>query len=164
MRPAAGLRATLAIGAGAALGMGLFAPACGTVDLGDNIVPPSVRLDEDFFYCRIQPEIIVAQGCATGMAGDTGGCHLTQSALLLEDAAGVMAPACDADGAVLPGEIVPDVYMRNLTRVRFTVASDPESSPFYRRPLQLDSHPRAIFALGSAEELLVAEWIGRGSF
>ena len=164
MRPAVGLCATLAIGAGTALGVGLFAPACGTVDLGDNIVPPSVRLDEDFFYCRIQPDVIVGRGCATGMAGDTGGCHLTQSALLLEDASGAARPDCDADGALSPGAVVPDVYMRNLTRIRFTVASDPESSPFYRRPLQMDSHPRAIFVLGSPEELLIAEWIGRGSF
>lgn len=164
MRAFAGLLVPLAAGAAGALVVGFLAPGCGTVDLGDNIVPPSVRLDEEFFYCRIQPEVVVGRSCATGMAGDTGGCHMTQSALLLEDAASAARPACTEDGELAPGAVVPDVYMRNLTRVRFTVASDPESSPFYRRPLGMDSHPRVIYGIGSPEEILVREWIGRGAF
>lgn len=162
MRP--GPHPSLAVAALVALALGAGAPGCGTVDLGDNIVPPSVRLDEDFFFCRIQPDVIVAHSCATGLAGDSGGCHLTQSALLLEDAAGATRPSCDADGGLMPGASVPDVYMRNLERVRFTVASDPESSPFYRRPLGMDSHPRVIYTPDSAEAILVVEWIGRGAF
>lgn len=161
MRPN-GLCASLVLGATLALALGAFAPACGTVDLGDNIIPPSIRLDEDFFYCRIQPDVIITSGCATGGAGDTGGCHMSQSALLLEDASAEARPACTADGELEPGAVVPDVYMRNLTRVRFTVTSDPESSPFYRRPTGEDSHPRVIFDTMSPEALLIVDWITRG--
>ena len=135
---------------------------CGVVDLGDNISPPANQLDEDFFFCQVQPNVVTAMSCATGIAGDTGGCHARQSALFLDDASGMGPPACDEDNNVLPGEVVPDVYMRNLTNIRFTVASDPMSSPFYRRPLGLDSHPRTIFEVGSMEEMIVRAWITGG--
>jgi hypothetical protein len=148
----------LALGAAAWLGLGL-APGCGVVDLGDNIIPPSNSLDEDFFYCQVQPNVVTAQSCANGIAGDMG-CHATTSALFLEDAAGVAPPACDPmTNELLPGEVAPDVYQRNLTRVRSFVGSDPMSSPFYRRPLGLDSHPRVIYAMTSMEEMLVRDWI-----
>jgi hypothetical protein len=136
---------------------------CGVVDLGDNIVPPSNQLDEDFFFCQVQPNVINPQSCATGAATDTGGCHTSQSALLLEDASGIAPPGCDENDRLLPGEVAPDVYQRNLTRIRFTVASDPMSSPFYRRPLGIDSHPRVIYAIGSPEEMIVRAWITGGT-
>jgi len=150
----------------ATLGCALTVPfgsvGCGVVDLGDNPSPPANQLDEDYFFCQVMPNVIVPQSCATGLSSDSGGCHMTQSALLLEDASGIAPPACDEDDRLLPGEVAPDVYQRNLTRVRFTVASDPMSSPFYRRPLNLDSHPRMIFAIDSPEELIVRTWITGG--
>lgn len=156
---------SLAVGrAGLALLLAAFAiaggtPGCGVVDLGDNIIPPVNQVDEEFFFCQIQPNVITAQSCAPGIAGDAS-CHAATSALFLEDAAGLTPPACDPmTGELLPGAVVPDVYMRNLTRVRSFVGSDPMSSPFYRRPLGLDSHPRVIYALGSMEEMLVRDWI-----
>ena len=42
---------------------GVLLGGCGTVELGDNIVPPDLMLDEDFFYCRVQPEVVPPQGC-----------------------------------------------------------------------------------------------------
>lgn len=157
---ASALVAALALAAAVpALGMGA---GCGVVDLGDNPSPPSNIVDEDFFFCQVQPNVVTPMGCATGIAGDTGGCHARQSALFLEDASGMGPPACDEDNNVLPGEVVPEVYRSNLTNIRFTVASDPMSSPFYRRPLGLDSHPRMIFDVGSPEEMIVRDWITGG--
>jgi hypothetical protein len=138
----------------------LVALGCGTVDPGDNFVSPSLMLDEDFFYCRIQPEVISAQTCASGAAGEAGDCHSARSALRLDPMGETDAPpACDGDFLV---GAPPPSYRDNFQSVQFTVQTDPLSSPFYRRPVGLDSHPRQIFPEGSPEADLIIEWIGAG--
>lgn len=133
---------------------------CGTIDLGGNIVPPDLQLDEDFFYCEIQPRVLTAKGCAGGAAGEGGMCHADRSALRLID---TMAPppACE-DGRVVGGDLSAD-YVINFERVQFTVQSDPLSSPFYRRPVGLDSHPRTIFPETDECAQLIRDWINRGA-
>ena len=117
-----------------------------------------LMIDEDFFYCRIQPEVIIAQSCASGIAGEGGGCHAARSALRLSAAAETdPPPACDGDSLV---GAVPPSYRSNFLNVQFTVRSDPLSSSFYRRPVLLDPHPREMFAEGSIEADLIYEWIG----
>lgn len=151
-------RAHLALAAAAALACA-GASGCATVDLGDNFVAPDLMLDEDFFYCRIQPEVITAHGCATGGAGEGGMCHTSRSSMRLADASGVARPECDDD--VVVGTVPPE-YTQNFTAVRFTVQSDPLSSPFYRRPTGLDSHPRVIFSEADPAADLISQWISRG--
>jgi hypothetical protein len=142
---------------------GLLA-SCGTVELGENIVQPNTSLSEDYFYCFIQPDVIQAAGCATGMAGDTGGCHMAQSSLRLVDSTGTTRPTCtgsmdDARSVRLaPGAVVPPEYLENFMRVQFTLGPDAESSPFYRRPTAMDSHPRR--AVDMAQETLILNWFG----
>ncbi len=134
--------------------------ACGTIERGDNIVPPDLALDEDFFYCRIQPEVLTPQTCASGAAGEGGECHSARSAMRLQVAAeSDPPPTCDGN-MVVSG--VPQSYMDNYTAAQASVQTDPLSSPFYRRPTGLDSHPRMIFPEGSPEAMLIVEWIGSG--
>jgi hypothetical protein len=139
-----------------------LAAGCGTVDLGDNIVPPDLMLDEGFFYCQIVPGCLERHSCAGGLAGEEGQCHTSRSSLRLIDtvAERVAAPACDGDE--LLGAPPPE-YVQNLTAVRFTVQTDPLSSPFYRRPLGMDSHPRTIFGPDDACAALIRDWIARGA-
>lgn len=137
--------------------------SCGVTDLGDNIVPPDLQLDEDFFYCRIQPEVLSAaggrDGCAGGGPSEGGMCHTARSSLRLTelDAAQI---SCDAG---VPVGALPVEATTNLEAVRFTVQSDPLSSPLYRRPTGLDSHPRVLFDEASPEAALIVEWINGGS-
>jgi hypothetical protein len=133
---------------------------CGTIDPGDNFIPPDRMLDEDFFFCEVQPNVISARSCASGEAGEAGDCHSSRSALRLSAMAEMDAPPTCADGRVVGA--VPASYEDNLEALRFTVQSDPLSSPLYRRPLQLDSHPRPIFDASSPEAMLIVEWIGSG--
>ncbi len=133
---------------------------CGTVDLGDDIVPPNLQLDEDFFYCEIQPNVLTAKGCATGAAGEEGSCHSDRSALRL--VATMDPPPMCEDGVVVGGDLSAD-YVANFEAVRFTVQSDPLSSPFYRRPTGLDSHPRVVYEEDDDCADLVVEWITRGA-
>jgi hypothetical protein len=138
--------------------------ACGTptvadtVDLGDNPEPSNIMIDEDFFYCRIQPDVITAQRCAEGGAGDSGGCHLSQSALRLVTVPS--EPRCQANRVI---GAPPAEAQVNLERVRATLGVDAEASPFYRRPLGLDSHPRMIFAENSPEAELIRMWLTQGA-
>lgn len=137
-----------------------LAASCGTVDVGDNIVPPELALDEDFFFCRVQPEVLGATSCASGDSGEAGECHADRSSLRLSTMAeSDPPPACDGDNVVGP---VPMSYELNFQAVQFTVQSDALSSPLYRRPIGLDSHPRIIFDEASPEAQLIFDWIAMG--
>jgi hypothetical protein len=131
--------------------------AADTVDLGDNPEPPDISIDEDFFHCRIQPEVITEYRCAPGESGDGGGCHLSRSALRLVE---VAQPArCQAGRVIGAPPVESEV---NLERVRAAIGVDADSSPFYRRPVSLDSHPRRIFDEGSAPADLIRMWLNAG--
>ncbi len=141
------------------LALSLFAGGCGTVDLGDNFVAPDLRLDEDYFYCVIQP-MLNDQGCSMGMAGETG-CHGTATSLHLE-----VSPAVPCDGEMVVGPI-PDEAQRNFEAIRFTVQGDPASSPLYLRPTGMESHPArggnaGLFPTTDPAALAIEEWITRG--
>jgi hypothetical protein len=127
----------------------------GSVDLGDDFVAPDLQLDESFFYCRIQPEVLNKYSCAGGAQGERGSCHDSRSALRLM-ASDEPAP-CNKDGAVV-GQ-VPDAYKANFEAVRFSVQSDPLSSPLYLRPLNRASHPRTIFSENDQAAKLIVQWI-----
>jgi hypothetical protein len=150
--------------AGAVLAGALCLTGCGTssdngftgsVELGDDFVAPDLQLDEDFFVCRIQPEVLTRHSCATGGSGESGSCHDSRSALRLLDT-DVAAP-CDADGRVV--DAIPDAYAKNLERVQLSVQSDPLTSPLYLRPLGRASHPRVIFDESDAAADLILRWI-----
>ena len=99
--------------------------------------------------------MLTRKGCATGAAGEEGSCHDTRSALRL---IATDAPApCDADGNVV--DAIPDAYSRNLDAVRFSVQSDPLTSPLYLRPLGRASHPRVVIDEGDPEADLLVRWI-----
>lgn len=117
-------------------------------------------LDEDFFYCRIQPEVISANSCASGGAGEGGECHADKSALRLDPMAEMVAPP-ECDGDTVIGD-VPGSYMDNFAAVQLSVQDDAASSPFFRRPTGMDSHPRVIFDASSMEADLIVQWISMG--
>jgi hypothetical protein len=127
----------------------------GTVELGDDFVAPDLQLDESFFYCRIQPEVLTRHSCATGASGEGGTCHDSESALRL--AATDAPPPCDGNGVLVDG--VPDAYRANFDAVSFSVQSDPLTSPLYLRPTGQASHPRTIFDEGDEAAELIVEWI-----
>jgi hypothetical protein len=134
-----------------------FVAGCGTVELGENIVQPSTQLSDAYFYCRIQPDVIEASGCASM----TANCHQSQSSLRLIDTAGITRPACTGpmnDPPLAPGAVVPPEYMDNFQRVQFTLGSDYASSPFYRRPTMMDSHPVLVFPTTDPKALLIRDW------
>jgi hypothetical protein len=143
--------------AAAAVGSWLaFAAGCGNVDPGDNFLAPDVALDEDLFYCVIQPQVIAPQRCASGGMGEAGMCHADRSAMILRATAETDMPPDCASGAPA---MVPASYMDNFAAVQITVQADALSSNLYRRPTGLSSHPRTIFEESSREACLLRAWI-----
>lgn len=136
---------------------------CTNVQPGSNIVAPDLALDEGFFFCQIQPNVINPHSCA----GDTGECHAGAAPPTLYRAAELAPPpACeDTDGDGLldnPTEPVPQSYRDNLTNVRFEVRGDPLSSQLYRRPTRLDPHLPELFTTDDEEAQLLFKWISDG--
>jgi len=131
--------------------------ACGTVDLGDNFVAPPVQLDEDFFYCEIQPNVLTEHSCAAGGSGESGMCHSARSALRLLE---VNEPITCEDGFVM--DPIPVEATNNLAAIRFTVQGNAMSSPLYQRPLGIASHPRRVFDANAPAAMLIVDWISQG--
>src|SRR5215470_8800740 len=52
---------------------------CSTIEPGSDPQIAQVVYDEDFFYCQVQPKVLVAQSCSTGDPSKdaAGGCHAT---------------------------------------------------------------------------------------
>lgn len=149
----------MALGTALALGCGEDNGFVGSIDLGSDVVPPEVVLDEETFVCVIQPEVLTRHSCAGGMAGEAGSCHASRSALRLLDAP-EDAPCNAQDQVVGP---VPESYMRNFEAVRFAVQADPESSPLYLRPIGRAAHPRVIFGADDPAAERIAAWIAQGA-
>lgn len=131
----------------------------GTIDPGDNFVAPDLTLDERFFFCRIEPEVLQRHSCASGAAGEQGTCHDSRSALRLQ--ASTDSPPCDGSGRLVSA--VPDSYRADLEAIQYFVQADPLSSPLYLRPTHQASHPRRIFDASDPAARLIAEWISTGA-
>ena len=93
------------------------------------------RLDEDFFYCEIQPNVLTSKSCAGGGAGEGGMCHDSRSALLLVD---TMSGPPDCTDGVVTGGTIPTDYLANFEAIRFTVQSD---VPTPMQPRAYDGSP-----------------------
>jgi hypothetical protein len=144
----------------------LLAQACsaqngftGTVEPGDNFVAPDLTLDERFFFCRIEPQVLQKHSCAGGMPGEQGSCHDSRSSLRLQP--NMDSAPCDADGKLTGA--VPDSFRQDLEAIQYFVQSDPLTSPFYLRPVNLASHPRRIFDTSDPAAKLVEQWISAGA-
>jgi hypothetical protein len=123
---------------------------CTSVDPGPNFVVPDETFDPDYFYCHIEPQLIVAYKCGPGdpSKGDppnSNGCHFSSavSAMSLQ-----MHPAVPCGGGDHPidrsltGTGSP--AQSNLEAVTIEMSRDYLTAPLYVRPLG-HAHPRSIF-------------------
>ena len=132
----------------------MFALGCSTgctsVDPGPTFAIADVSFDADYFYCHVEPELIVAKNCGPGdpAKGDSpSGCHYTASAVsgmvLLDH------PAIECGGGDHPVDRT-QIGMGSAAQNNFEVVSlemnkaDYTSSPLLLRPSGM-YHPRPIF-------------------
>lgn len=137
--------------------------ACGTIDRGDNFVAPELQIDEDRFYCEIQPMVVARFKCAGGEgAAESGACHTQRSSMRLALAGETDPPPACTDNVVNDPGTIPASYLVNFEAVRTSVQSDALSSPFYLRPTGQQSHPRVIFPESDPAAMLVLDWLNAG--
>src|SRR6185436_9237247 len=61
------------------------AAACSTIEPGGNPQIAQVVYDEDFFYCQVLPNVLMAQSCGSGDPAQdpAGGCHASATSFRL---------------------------------------------------------------------------------
>ncbi len=138
-----------------------LASACTTIDPGPHFVVPDEQFEADFFFCRVEPEFLVAKKCGPGdpSAGDApGGCHFNGSAvsgMVLVD----HPPVECADGRpVNRAQIGSGSFARaNLESASLEMSRDALTAPLFLRPSG-QNHPRTIFPREDPIKDLIHQW------
>jgi hypothetical protein len=133
---------------------------CGTTDLGAFQGVRDLKLDENFYFCHVQPEVITPQRCSPGGAGDgSGACHAEKSSMILAD---VETPTPCTNGR--PNSPPTADERANYSAAQLQVSRNVEASPLLTNPTGVNpSHPRKIFDTNSPEANTIRKWIQGGT-
>ncbi len=159
-----------ASGGGAALGVasvlilalgGALTAGCTTVDPGPSFVVPDEQFDADFFFCRIEPELLVAKRCGPGdpaLGDKASGCHFNPSAVSGMAIANHAPVDCTSGRPVNRAQIGSGgAAQGNLQAVSLVMSRDVATAPLFLRPTG-QNHPRAIFPREDPVLELLREW------
>jgi len=128
------------------------------VALISALVLAPVTFDEDFFYCKIEPKVLLAKSCGSGdpAQGDSGGCHQRVTQFVLQD---VTTPVdCPNDG-IVPRGAISAASVQNYQKASEQMSLDIENAPLLAWPTKkIASHPRQIFLPDSTEADYIREW------
>jgi hypothetical protein len=134
---------------------------CTTVDPGPNFVVPDETFDADFFFCRVEPEILIAKKCGPGdpAAGDTAnGCHFNASATGGMGIATHPTVDCSGDHPTNRAQLGSgSVAQANLQAVTFEMSRDVMTAPLFLRPTG-QNHPRQIFSAQDPVVDILRQW------
>jgi hypothetical protein len=136
----------------------LGATACTTVDPGPNFVVPDEQFDADFFFCRVEPQLLVAKRCGPGDpgAGDaTNGCHFNASAVSGMAISNHAPIDCDGDRPRNRAQL--GAAQGNLQAVTLVMSRDVLTAPVFLRPTG-QNHPRQIFPREDPVVDLLRQW------
>ncbi|MBX3189894.1 MAG: hypothetical protein KF819_22905 [Labilithrix sp.] len=136
---------------------------CSTVDPGPNFVVPDEQFDADFFFCRVEPELLTARKCGPGEPGldPPNGCHFNSSAV--SGMALAPHPPIDcADGRPTNRAQIGagSAAQGNLQAATLVMSRDFQTAPIFLRPTGLN-HPRAIFPREDPIADVIREWAQR---
>jgi hypothetical protein len=129
--------------------------ACSTVEPGAQLSIAEVSYDESFFYCQVEPSVLVGQSCSGGdpARGESpSGCHASVTSFTIRATTGV---ACNG---LVPSGAIPSGSRDNFAASQSEMAVDVTSAPMLTRPTQETAHPRAIFSTSSAEAEIIRQW------
>jgi hypothetical protein len=138
---------------------------CTTVDPGPDFVVPDEHFDADYFYCHVEPEVLVAKHCGSGdpAAGDPGGgCHFNSSAV--SGMALIDHPAIDCGGGDHPVDLTQvgagSPAFGNLQAASLEMNRDYLTAPIVVRPSG-QNHPRKVFDTSDPAVQVIANWAAR---
>jgi hypothetical protein len=132
--------------------------SCTTVDPGPNFVVPDEQFDADFFFCRVEPEVLTAKKCGSGEPGDNNGCHFNSSAVS-GMALAPHAPIDCADGRPVSRAQVGagSAAQGNLQAASLEMSRDYLTAPLFVRPTGAN-HPREIFKREDPDVDVIRQW------
>ena len=141
------------------LGLVMVALAgCTTVDPGPNFVVPDEQFDADFFFCRVEPEVLFAKKCGSGNPGEENSCHFNASAV------SGMAITNHAPIECANGRPVNRVQLGagsaaqgNLQAASLVMSRDIDTAPIFLRPTGAN-HPREVFPKDDPIVEILREW------
>src|SRR5262245_11111739 len=131
--------ATLAV---AMAGLGL---SCSTVEPGADFAIAAVTYDQNYFYCEVEPKVLLAKSCGTGDAslGDTSGCHATVTHFILH-VSQLTPVTCNG---LTPTGAISLSSQANYQAAQSEMSLDYVNAPLLAWPTQkFKGHPRKIFA------------------
>jgi len=128
---------------------------CSTIEPGSQLSIASITYDENYFYCAVEPKVIIGQSCAAGDSArgeSSAGCHASATPFTLRASTAVTCNGSVPTGAI--GAASSD----NFAAASSEMALEVSSAPFFMRPTQQTAHPRSIFAVDSAEAEIIRQW------
>jgi hypothetical protein len=137
----------------ALLGIG----ACSTIEPGSEFAIASVIYDANYFYCKVEPEVLMAKSCGSGDAskGDTSGCHASVTHFRLN----VSATRPVMCNGLTPTENVPPSSQGNYEAAQGEMTLDYPNAPLIAWPTQkFSGHPRQIFTSTDPEYDIIKDW------
>jgi hypothetical protein len=145
------------------LAVAVSGSACTTVDPGPTFVVPDEQFDADFFFCRVEPELLVAKRCGPGdpAVDPPNGCHFNASAVSgmpLSDHAPI---TCEGGRPVNRAQLgAGSASQGNLQSASIVMSRDVATAPIFVRPTGAN-HPRTIFEKNDPVVEVLREWARR---
>jgi hypothetical protein len=130
----------------------LLCCGCTTIEPGSNFVVPQETFDADYFYCKVEPQLIFAKKCGPGNPSDSNSCHFNAAAVT--GMALANHPAIDCGGGDHPVDTTQtgtgSNAQGNLEAVSLEMSHDYLTAALFVRPSSYNgnqpaAHPRAIF-------------------
>jgi hypothetical protein len=122
-----------------------------------------VTFDEGFFYCQVEPNVLVAKSCGQGDPGQgdgQGGCHAQVTHFRLDTSA-MTSVACNGN---VPSGTISQTSRSNYEAAQGEMSRDVDNAPLLAWPTKrISSHPRQVFAPTSAEADIIREWASKYS-
>jgi hypothetical protein len=131
---------------------------CTTVDPGPNFVVPDEQFNADFFFCRVEPELLVAKKCGPGDPGDNNGCHFNSSAVSGMAIANHAPIDCANERPTNRAQLgAGSAAQGNLQAVTLVMSRDVQTAPLFLRPTG-QNHPRQIFPREDPVVEVIRQW------
>jgi hypothetical protein len=138
---------------------------CTSVDPGPDFVIPDETFDADYFYCEVEPKLLVAYKCGPGdpSKGDppnSDGCHYSSAVSGMGLRMHAPVP-CSGDKPTDPMSVGGGTAAQsNFEVVSFEMSRDYTTAPLYVRPLG-HAHPRSIFSSSDPVVQVLRTWAAK---
>ena len=134
---------------------------CTTIDPGPNFVVSQEVFDANYYYCHVEPQLIIAKKCGPGGGSDNNSCHFSSSVsgMALLDHSPI---DCGGGDRPLDPTSTAGAAQSNFEVVSFEMSRDYMTAPLFVRPSNGANHPRIVFDSSDAQvNQLLSTWASK---